>query len=137
MTNKTIGYLSGTFDLFHVGHLNLLQNARALCDYLVAGVNRDAAHKGKQAFIPFEERLKIVQSIRYVDRAIPAPPEDSDAYSEIRYDCLFVGDDYKNSERFNRYEAFFKNTHVKIIYFPYTQHTSSSELRALIAAAIL
>jgi glycerol-3-phosphate cytidylyltransferase len=137
MANKTVGYLSGTFDLFHVGHLNLLQNARALCDYLAVGINKDATHKGKRVFIPFEERLKIVQSIRYVDRAIPAPPEDSDAYGEIRYDCLFVGDDYKNSERFNRYEAFFKNTRVKIIYLPYTQHTSSSELRALIAAAIL
>ena len=127
-----IGYLSGTFDLFHIGHINLLTNAKKYCDYLVVGINRDASHKGKTVFIPFEERLEIVKSIRFVDKVISAYPEDSEAYQEIKYDFLFVGDDYKNSERFNRYEDFFRNTNVKIIYLPYTQHISSSQLRELI-----
>ena len=128
-----VGYLSGTFDLFHVGHLNLLKKAKSYCDFLIVGINRDALHKGKNVFIPFEERFEIVKSIIYVDKVILAYPEDCDAYKEIKYDYLFVGDDYKNSEGFSRYEEYFKNTMVKIIYFPYTQHTNSSQLRMLIA----
>lgn len=135
--NKVVGYLSGTFDLFHIGHVNLLQNAKGYCDYLIVGINKDALHKGKQVFIPFEERLEIVKSIKYVDCVIPAYKEDCDAYGEIKYNYLFVGSDYKNSERFNRYEEFFKNTEVKIVYFPYTQRTNSSELRKLINSSLL
>jgi len=96
---KVVGYLSGTFDLFHIGHLNLLKNAKAYCDYLIVGINKDALHKGKQVFIPFEERLEIVRSIRYVDYVIAAYKEDCDAYREIKYNYLFVGSDYKNSEK--------------------------------------
>lgn len=132
----TIGYLSGTFDLFHIGHLNLLHRAKEHCDYLVVGINESALHKGKQTFISREERLEIVKNIRYVDKVIFAPTEDTDAYAEVHYDFLFVGSDYKGSERFNRYEDFFKNTSVKIIYFPYTQTTSSTQLRSVIDAGI-
>lgn len=124
-----IGYLSGTFDLFHIGHLNLLKRAKHYCDYLVVGVHKDASHKGKETFIPFEERKKIVASIDVVDRVIDSFTEDSDAWNMIKYDYLFVGSDYKGSERFNRYEEFFKDKGVQIIYFPYTQGTSSSKLR--------
>ncbi|MDR2963485.1 MAG: SDR family NAD(P)-dependent oxidoreductase [Bacteroidales bacterium] len=131
-----IGYLSGTFDLFHIGHLNLLRRAKEYCDYLVVGVHRDALHKGKQAFIPFEERFEIVKNIKYVDNVVASHTEDIDAYAEINYDFLFVGSDYKGSERFNRYEEFFKHTDVKIIYFPYTQSTSSTQLRTVIDAKI-
>ena len=125
------GYLSGTFDLFHIGHLNLLRRARQYCDYLVVGVHRDASHKGKTAFIPFEERCDIVRNIRYVDRVIESLPEDDDVYRQgiVRYDYLFVGSDYKGSERFNRYEAYFADKDVQIVYFPYTQGTSSTQLR--------
>ena len=126
-----IGYLSGTFDLFHIGHLNLLRNAKQHCDYLVVGVHKDASHKGKKAFIPFEERMDIVRSIKYVDKVIPSEKEDCDVYLKgiVKYDYLFVGSDYKGSERFNRYEQIFAGTDVKIVYFPYTTGTSSTQLR--------
>ena len=134
LENKTIkiGYLSGTFDLFHVGHLNLLQRAKEYCDYLVVGVNKDASHKSKVTFIPLEERIRIVSAIGIVDKVIESSPEDSDAWEEIRYDYLFVGSDYKGSERFNRYEEYFADKNVEIIYFPYTQGTSSTKLREVL-----
>lgn len=124
-----VGYLSGTFDLFHIGHLNLLRRAKEQCDYLVVGVHRSGAWKGKETFIPFEERLEIVKNIGYVDEARESFPEDSDAYDVIKYDKLFVGSDYKGTERFMRYEEYFKDKGVQIVYFPYTQGTSSTQLR--------
>lgn len=131
-----IGYLSGTFDLFHVGHLNLLRRAKECCDYLVVGIHKDASHKGKSTFISFEERCEIVKSIKYVDKVIPSEKEDCDVYLKgiVKYDYLFVGSDYKGTERFNRYEQIFADTDVKIIYFPYTQGTSSSQLREALNA---
>ena len=126
-----IGYLSGTFDLFHIGHLNLLRRARRHCDYLVVGVHKDASHKGKTTFIPFEERKEIIKNIKYVDEVIESEKEDSDVYTKgfVKYDRLFVGSDYKGTERFNRYEEYFKDKGVEIVYFPYTTGTSSSQLR--------
>ncbi|MBR5630251.1 MAG: SDR family NAD(P)-dependent oxidoreductase [Bacteroidales bacterium] len=131
-----IGYLSGTFDLFHVGHLNLLRRAKECCDYLVVGIHKDASHKGKSTFISFEERCEIVKSIKYVDKVIPSEKEDCDVFLKgiVKYDYLFVGSDYKGTERFNRYEQIFADTDVKIIYFPYTQGTSSSQLREALNA---
>ena len=130
-----VGYLSGTFDLFHIGHLNLLKRAKQHCDFLVVGIHKDASHKGKSTFIPYEERVEIIRSIKYVDRVIPSEPEDSDIYVKniVKYDRLFVGSDYKGTERFNRYEAFFADKGVEIIYFPYTQGTSSTQLRDALA----
>ena len=138
LENKTIkiGYLSGTFDLFHVGHLNLLERAKKYCDYLVVGVNESAAHKGKVTFIPLEERMRIVGAIGIVNKVIVAYPEDSEAWDEIKYDYLFVGSDYKGSERFNRYEEYFADKNVEIIYFPYTQGTSSTKLREVLDKSV-
>jgi len=127
-----IGYLSGTFDLFHIGHLNLLRRAKKMCDYLVVGVHKDASHKGKETFISYDERCEIVKSIKYVDEVIMSLPEDMDVYEKIKYNFLFVGSDYKGTERFNRYEEFFKDKDVEIIYFPYTKGTSSTQLRRVI-----
>ena len=124
-----VGYLSGTFDLFHVGHLNLLRKAKNLCDYLVVGVHPDASHKGKETFIPFDERKEIVRSVRYVDEVITSFPEDSNAWTVVKYNKLFVGSDYKGTDRFNKYEEFFKDKDVEIVYFPYTTSTSSTQIR--------
>lgn len=125
-----VGYLSGTFDLFHIGHLNLLKRAKEYCDYLVVGVHKDASHKNKEVYIPFEERVEIVKNIKFVDKVIQSLPEDNEVHDMIKYDFLFVGSDYKGTERFNRYEEYFADKGVKIIYFPYTQGTSSTKLRS-------
>jgi len=124
-----IGYLSGTFDLFHVGHLNLIRRAKKQCDYLIVGVHPDASHKGKQTFIPFEERKAVVGACRYVDKVVDSCSEDSDAWDRHHYDKLFVGSDYKGTERFKRYEEYFADKNVEIVYFDYTQGTSSTQIR--------
>ncbi len=127
-----VGYLSGTFDLFHIGHLNLLRRAKEQCDHLIVGVHNSGAWKGKETFIPFEERCEIIKSIRFVDKVVESPDEDSDAWDIYHFDKLFVGSDYKGTERFKRYEEIFKDK-VEIVYFPYTKGTSSTQLRDIIA----
>lgn len=127
-----IGYLSGTFDLFHVGHLNLLRRAKRQCDYLIVGIHDSGAWKGKETFIPLAERKEIVAACRYVDKVVDAPREDSDAWEQFHFDRLFVGSDYQGSERFRFYEQFFRDKGVKIIYFPYTKSTSSTQIREAI-----
>ncbi len=133
---RKIGYMSGTWDLFHVGHLNLIKRAKQYCDFLVVGIHKDASHKGKETFIPFDERMEIVRNIKWVDAVVPSMREDSDIYKMgvVKYDYLFVGSDYKGTERFNRYEEYFADKGVKIIYFPYTKGTSSTQIRNLIIA---
>lgn len=124
-----IGYLSGTFDLFHLGHLNLLRRAKEQCDYLIVGVHPNASHKKKETFIPFEERKAVVAGCRYVDKVVDSCLEDSDAWSLYHYDKLFVGSDYKGTERFKKYEEYFADKGVEIVYFDYTQGTSSTQIR--------
>lgn len=127
-----VGYLSGTFDLFHIGHLNLLIKAKKYCDYLIVGLHKNGAYNNKEVFIPFEERKAILENIIHVDRVIEAPTEDHEAFDLFDYDYLFVGSDYKGSERFLRYEAYFKDKKAEIIYFDYTAGTSSTKLRTAI-----
>lgn len=132
-TKVKIGYLSGTFDLFHIGHLNLLRRAKESCDYLIVGVHNNGKWKGKSTFIPLNERKEVVASCKYVDMVVDSCREDSDAWKIYKYNLLFVGSDYKDSERFKNYEKYFQDKAVKIIYFPYTTSTSSTELRDLIS----
>lgn len=131
MNKTTIGYTSGVFDLFHIGHLNLLKNAKGLCDKLIVGVTVDALvkYKHKNSVIPFEERIEIVRNIKCVDAAIPQ--EDLDKFKmweKLRFDVLFVGDDWYQSPRWKSLEQKFKKVGVRIIYFPYTKGTSSTLL---------
>ena len=127
------GYLTGTFDLFHIGHLNLLRNAKKYCDRLIVGIHPDGKHKNKEVFIPLEERMEIVRNIKYVDDVMVCTDEDIDAYPLLKFDYLFVGSDYKGTERFRRYEEYLSDKGAKVIYLPYTTKTSSTYLRSLIS----
>lgn len=124
-----IGYTTGVFDLFHIGHLNLLRRAKEKCDYLIVGVTVDelVAYKGKHPVIPFEERIEIVRAIRYVDEAVAQTTMDKmQAWEKYHFQRMFVGDDWKNTEKWNNYERQFQKVGVEIIYFPYTKTTSST-----------
>lgn len=124
-----LGYTTGVYDLFHIGHLNLLKNAKGLCDKLIVGVTVDklVEYKNKRSVIPFDERIEIVRSIKYVDAAIPQ--EDIDKFKiweKLHFDVLFVGDDWFNSPRWNEMQEKFEKVGVRVIYFPYTKGTSST-----------
>ena len=126
-----IGYTTGVYDLFHVGHLNMLRNASSLCDKLIVGVSTDelVKYKFKKAVIPFKERIKIIRSIRYVDVAIPQTDINKFlAWKKIKYNILFVGDDWYGEKKWKDFEKTLKKKDVKIVYFPYTKGTSSTIL---------
>lgn len=131
MSKTIVGYTAGVYDLFHIGHLNLLKNAKGLCDKLVVGVSTDklVEYKHKHPVIPFEERIEIVRSIKYVDAAVPQEELDKfKMWERLKFDVLFVGDDWLNHPRWNEMEEKFKAVGVKIVYFPYTKGTSSTIL---------
>lgn len=131
----TIGYTAGVYDLFHIGHLNLLKNAKGMCDKLVVGVTTDelVSYKHKKAIIPFEERMEIVRSIKYVDAVIPQETLDKvEPCKKLKADYLFVGDDWYNTENWNLYEKQLAEIGVKVIYFPYTKGTSSTLIREVL-----
>lgn len=126
-----IGYTTGVYDLFHIGHLNLLKNAKGLCDKLVVGVTVDklVQYKGKNAMIPFEDRIEIVRSCKYVDAAVPQYDMDKlKVCKELGATILFVGNDWYGTEKWNQYEADFEKEGIKIVYFPYTRGISSTKI---------
>ncbi|TXJ46333.1 glycerol-3-phosphate cytidylyltransferase [Brachyspira aalborgi] len=130
-----LGYTSGVYDLFHIGHLNLLKNARGLCDKLIVGVSVDelVKYKNKKAVIPFEERIEIVRNIKYVDSAIPQYEIDKfKVWEKIKFDVLFVGDDWYESDSWKIMENKFKEVNVRVIYFPYTKGTSSTLINEIL-----
>ena len=128
-----IGYAPGAFDLFHIGHLNLLRRAKERCDFLIAGVVADEVliqHKGVTPVIPLAERLEIVRNVRSVDMAHAAMTNDkTEIWRELRFNVLFKGDDWQGTEKGIRLECDFAALGVEVVYFPYTQATSSSALR--------
>ncbi len=127
----TVGYTTGVYDLFHIGHLNLLKNAKGMCDKLIVGVTVDelVAYKGKQAMIPFEDRIEIVRSIKYVDAAVPQYDMDKlSACKKLGADILFVGDDWYGTEKWQKYEEEFAREGIRIVYFPYTKGISSTQI---------
>ena len=133
MSKMIIGYTSGVYDLFHIGHLNLLKNAHGLCDKLIVGVSVDelVAYKHKRAVIPFAERLEIVRSIKYVDAAIPQDDLDKfKMWEKLHFDVLFVGDDWFNTPSWKEMEEKIATDGVRVVYFPRTKGTSSTLLSA-------
>lgn len=124
---------AGVYDLFHIGHLNILRHARSQCDYLVAGVVSDemaALAKGHKPVIPLPERLEIVRSVRYVDAAfVETVPDKVETWQQVRFDVIFKGDDWRDTEKGKRLERDFAEVGVEVVYFPYTVHTSSTQLR--------
>lgn len=127
----TIGYTTGVYDLFHIGHLNLLKNARGMCDKLIVGVTVDelVQYKGKNALIPFEDRIEIVRSCKYVDAAVPQYDMDKlKACKKLGAEILFVGDDWYGTEKWRQYERDFLEEGIRIIYFPYTKGVSSTKI---------
>ncbi len=124
-----IGYTSGVYDLFHIGHLNLLKNAKSLCDKLVVGVTSDelVSYKNKKAMIPHAERMEIVRNIKCVDAVVPQNDMDKfKMWERLKFDIMFVGDDWFETEKWKDLDKKFKSQGVKIVYFPYTQGVSSS-----------
>jgi glycerol-3-phosphate cytidylyltransferase len=128
-----IGYVPGAFDLFHIGHLNILRQAKENCDYLIAGVAADDVlirHKGVTPVVPLLERLEIVRNIRYVNMAHAAMTNDKiEIWKELRFNVLFKGDDWRGTEKGSKLERDFTEVGVDVVYFPYTKATSSSALR--------
>lgn len=130
-----VGYTSGVYDLFHVGHLNLIRNATALCDNLIVGVSTDelVAYKNKKAVIPHAERMEIIRNVKGVDAVVPQ--EDMDKFKmwqRLKFDVMFVGDDWFQTEKWEQIEKQLKAVGVKIIYFPYTKGTSSTLLNEVL-----
>lgn len=133
-----IGYAAGAYDLFHIGHLNILRRAKEQCDVLIAGVVSDEMlelTKGKRPVIPLAERLEIVSHIRFVDRAhAEIVPDKLDTWRELRFDIFFKGDDWRGTSKGLALEAEFAEVGVDVVYFPYTIDTSSTKLRAALDA---
>ena len=133
---KKIGYTTGVFDLFHIGHLNILKRARLECDYLIVGITSDElslSGKNQKPVIPFQERMEIVESIKFVDEVVPQTNYDKiEAWNNLKFDMMFVGDDWKGTDQWKIIEKDFREYGVEIIYFPYTSHTSSTILRNIL-----
>ncbi len=132
-TRYPVGYASGVFDMFHVGHLNILRRARERCDLLVAGVATDeyvTGLKGSSPVIPLAERMEIVSAIIYVDEVVLDRSEDKTlAWRSRPFDVIFKGDDWQGTEKGSRLEAEMGELGVDVVYFPYTVDTSSAQLR--------
>ena len=131
-----IGYTTGVFDMFHIGHLNILRQAKQHCDYLIVGVSTDnlvKGYKNKAPIIPQDERSEIVSSIKYVDKVVFQETRDKlAAYHDHKFDVMFVGDDWKGKDIFKKVEMELVKYGASVMYFPYTQHVSSTKLSQVI-----
>lgn len=136
MKKYKIGYTSGVYDMFHIGHLNVIKNAKMLCDELIVGVSTDEVvkkNKNKKTIIPFNERIQIVGAIKYVDKTIPQTSYSIEGKIETaktnKIDVMFVGDDWKNTEKWNKIEEELNKINVDVVYLPHTDGISSTMLR--------
>ena len=127
------GYTTGTFDLFHVGHLNILEKAKESCEYLIVGVSTDELvkeYKGESPIISFEDRIRIIRALKCVDKAIPQRTMNKlDVLEDIQYDVLFHGDDWKNTEIYNEIEEKLAEKNISCVYFPYTKSISTQSIK--------
>ena len=134
---QIIGYTTGVYDLFHIGHLRLLNRAKSKCDKLIVGVTTDelVSYKLKKAVIPYDERVEIVRNIKCVDEVVAQKNMNKmEAWRKLKFNIMFVGDDWKGTEKWNRYESEFKEVGVQIVYFPYTKGTSSTIINNVLSS---
>lgn len=133
MAKYKVGYTTGVYDMFHIGHLNLLRRAKEQCDYLIVGVSTDELveeKKGHKPVIPYEERAEIVAAIKYVDEVVPQFDKNKfGAWEKYQFNAMFVGDDWKGKPLFQEAEEKLNQVGVDVVYFPYTKHISSTKLR--------
>ena len=127
-----IGYTTGVFDMFHIGHLNILKRAKEQCEYLIVGVSTDEVvqgYKNKTPIIAFEQRIAIVESIKYVDKVVPQVSMDKlEAWKTLKFDVMFHGSDWKNSKMFDKYQEDFANVGVDVVFLPHTDGISSTDI---------
>lgn len=132
----TIGYTTGVFDMFHIGHLNIIRKAKEQCDYLIVGVSTDELvehDKHKTPVIPYAERAEIVSAIKYVDKVVPQENKDKmEAWRKYHFNKMFVVSDWKGTQQWEHFEEEFKDTGVEIVYLPHTDGISSTKLTCLI-----
>ncbi len=136
MEKKIIGYTTGVYDMFHIGHLNVIRRAKEQCDYLIVGVSTDELvqhDKNKTPVIPYEERAAIVEAIKYVDEVVPQPDKNKfAAWEKYHFDKMFVGSDWKGTPQWNEFEKQFAPYGVEIVYLPHTDGISSTKLTGVI-----
>jgi len=137
MEKFKVGYTTGVFDMFHVGHLNILERAKEQCDYLIVGVSTDELvehDKHKTPIIPLNERMRIVEAIRYVDEVVPQYDKNKmGAWEKLHFDAMFVGSDWQGTDAWNGFEKQFAAVGVSIVYLPHTDGISSTLLREKIS----
>ncbi len=140
MSDRRVGYAPGVYDLFHIGHLNVLRNATNFCDHLIAGVVTDEMaqrNKGSRPVVPLEERIEIVRAIRYVGDAVAEDvPHKLEMWERLRFDVIIKGDDWKGTDRGDKLESDFAEVGVEVAYVPYTARTSSTMLRKVLEREI-
>ena len=127
-----IGYTTGVYDMFHVGHLNIIKKAKEQCDYLIVGVTADSlvSYKGRKCVISLEDRIEIISAIKYVDKVVVQDSMDKKvAWEKYKFNRMFVGSDWQNTEVWNNLEKEFNLLSVDIVYIPYTTKVSSTMLR--------
>lgn len=136
MKKYKVGYTTGVYDLFHIGHLNVLRNAKEQCEVLIVGVSTDELvqkEKNKTPIIPYEERMKIVEAIKYVDKVVPQENKNKlEAYHKYKFDAMFVGSDWKGTPQWEKYEEELKPYGTEIVYLPHTDGTSSTILTEIL-----
>ncbi len=136
MDKKIIGYTTGVYDMFHIGHLNVIRRAKEQCDYLIVGVSTDELvekEKNKTPVIPYSERAQIVSAIKYVDEVVPQPDKNKfAAWEKYRFNKMFVGSDWQGTPQWEAFEKQFAPLGVEIVYLPHTDGISSTQLTELI-----